>query len=158
MAANMPQMKDTVRSAIRHFINADTAHFGAAEKDLICRYYHEDVASLANNGDVLTQGWQALSAQSAFFRRLISNLQFTIDDIVAESFTVVIRWTARGVHDNAVEFPGVGKIEGTGNDVEVSGVSFCYMNEDGKIARVWQMHDHMALLEQMGVHAAPPAR
>ncbi len=71
-------------------------------------------------------------------------LHFTIDDLLADGDRVVVRWTARGVHQG--EFAG---IPPSGQQVTLSGTDILRI-VDGKVAEIWEHADILRLLHQLG--------
>ena len=72
-----------------------------------------------------------------------------IEAMVAESDTVVSRWTFHGTHEN--EFAGVAA---TGRQVSLSGINIDRI-VDGKFVERWYEMDRMGLMQQLGVIPAP---
>lgn len=77
------------------------------------------------------------------------DMQYTIEDMVAEDNTVASRWTVTGAHEG--EFEG---IPSTGEEVEIP-ASGIFRIEDGNIAEVWLTTDRLGLLQQLGVVEPP---
>ncbi len=74
-----------------------------------------------------------------------SNIQVTIEDIVAEDDKMVSRFTFRGTHTG--EFMGIAP---TGREVTVMQISIDRI-ADGKIVEHWGLVDQLSLLQQLGV-------
>lgn len=69
----------------------------------------------------------------------------TIEAVIAEGYTVVVRVTRRGTH--------LGKFYNlipTNKSVEVGRIYIARL-ENGKIAELWMMEDHLGMYVQMGV-------
>jgi len=77
------------------------------------------------------------------------DLQFTIEDMVAEGDRVVTHWTSRGTHKGALM-----GIEPTNRSVEVSGITIARM-ADGQTREAWVVWDALGLLNQLGVVPRP---
>ena len=73
------------------------------------------------------------------------DLQFTIEDMIAEGDTVVVRYTTRGTHQgNLWGIPPTGKqVSGTG--------MFIDRPVNGKAVEQWINGDDLGLLQQLGV-------
>ena len=80
-----------------------------------------------------------LSVRNAF-----PDIQFTIEQTVAEGDMVVVRWRAIATHNG--EFLGTAP---TNRRVEFTGMSMMKM-ANGKIVRGWDNWDQLALLTQIG--------
>ena len=74
---------------------------------------------------------------------------FTIEDVVAESDRVVVRWTGRGTHSG--EFMG---IPPTGGSFTIAGIDVIRF-EDGRMAEHWHVVDQLTLMQQLGLIPAP---
>ena len=73
------------------------------------------------------------------------DLQFTVEDMIAEGDKVAARYTMRGTHQG--EFMGMAP---TGNRIEVTGTDIMRC-EDGKIAEHWGNFDDLGMMQQLGV-------
>jgi steroid delta-isomerase-like uncharacterized protein len=97
----------------------------------------------------LTSGADNLQRHIAMCRNAFPDLNFTIDDTIAERNEVVHHWTARGTHK--AEFLGM---QPTNRSATISGTTIFRM-EGSKIVEQWSDWNLMSLLEQLGVTAAP---
>ena len=79
------------------------------------------------------------------FRKAFPDIQHTIQEVVAEGDTVVVRWSAQGSHMGNFH-----AIEPTGQRVSYDGVTIAHL-VDGKIVEHRTIWDAVALLEQIGV-------
>ena len=77
-------------------------------------------------------------------RSAFPDLQFTIEEQIAEGDKVMPRWTARGTHRG--EFRG---ILGTGKTVRMTGSDI-----DRKTVECWAQVDELGLMRQLGVAGA----
>lgn len=80
----------------------------------------------------------------AAFRAVLPDIQFEIDDLLAEGDKVVARWTCIGTHSS--EFRGIAP---TGKAVRFIGINI-YRLREGKIAERWAVEDWVGLLQQLG--------
>ena len=72
------------------------------------------------------------------------DLQWTVEDQLAEGDKVMTRLTQRGTHRGA--FMGIAP---TGKHVTMTGINICRI-EEGKIAEMWQNLDTLGLMQQLG--------
>lgn len=86
----------------------------------------------------------------AAVRHAFPDLQETLDDILAEGDKVMARWTVRATHQG--EFAGIAP---TGKPVTWKGV-FVLRVAGGQFVEVWQVHDQLGLLQQLGATVTPP--
>ena len=91
---------------------------------------------------------EAMKEAARFWHRVLPNIHFTIEDIIAEGETVVARWTARGAHQGDWEME-LGTIPASGKETTTSGTSTIYLR-DSKIIRDENHIDFVSLLKQMG--------
>ncbi|WP_396610615.1 ester cyclase [Haloferax sp. S1W] len=82
-------------------------------------------------------------------RTAFPDLEYTVEDLIAEGDKVVRRDRATGTHDG--EFMGV---EPTGKEIEIQGVVIVRI-EDGKFAESWSYANMMGLMQQLGVVESP---
>jgi len=77
------------------------------------------------------------------------DIQWTIEDVVAEGDRVVVRWILTGTHEG----PLMG-IPPTGKQVQMWGISI-YRIAEGKVAEEWAVADVMGFMQQLGVIPPP---
>ncbi len=87
------------------------------------------------------------------FSMIVSALapHFTVEDVVAESDKVVVRWTNTGTH--VAEFAG---IPATARPFTIAGIDI-YRVTNGSISEHWHVIDQLSMLGQLGLLPAPPA-
>ncbi len=83
------------------------------------------------------------------FRAAFPDLQFTVEDQVAEGDRVVTRWTMRGT--NTGSFLG---LPATGRSVAVSGINIDRL-ANGKLVEHWRSADQLGMLQQLGLIPTP---
>jgi steroid delta-isomerase-like uncharacterized protein len=74
----------------------------------------------------------------------VPDLQFTLEDLVAEGDRVADRWQIRGTHRG--EIAGIAP---TGKQVSWTGMAF-FRIEKGKIVEHWNEVDRLSLMQQLG--------
>jgi steroid delta-isomerase-like uncharacterized protein len=89
----------------------------------------------------------------AAWHRILPNMHFTIEDMIAEGETVVVRWTARGTHLGDWETE-IGSIPASGKTTTTPGTSSYYLR-DSKIIRDVNHIDFLSLMTQIGVRVQP---
>jgi steroid delta-isomerase-like uncharacterized protein len=83
------------------------------------------------------------------YRTAFPDTQFTVEDLIVEGDKAVVRWTARGTHQQ--ELMG---IPPTGKQATVTGIDI-YRIKNGMTAEHWGNFDQLGLLQQLGVIPAP---
>jgi len=91
------------------------------------------------------QGLEAYKQLLSVYLTAFPDLQFTIEDMIAEGDTVVVRYTTRGTHQG--NFRG---IPPTGKQVSGTGM-FIDRLVNGKAVEQWINGDDLGLLQQLGV-------
>lgn len=98
---------------------------------------------------------EAMKEGNRFWHRVLPDLHFTIEDMIAEGETVVARWTARGAHQGDWEME-LGTIPASGQATTTPGTSSYYLR-DGKIIRDENYIDFVSLLKQIGARVEASA-
>jgi steroid delta-isomerase-like uncharacterized protein len=138
----------------------------AEENKAIVRREHEEIWNSQGNLDAADEiyapdyighdpslpedirGVEAAREFAAMYRSAFPDLEFIIEDQIAEGDKVATRLTIRGTHQGELE-----GIDPTGNEVEIKGIVFSRIAE-GKIAEDWGVFDILGLMQQIG--AIPP--
>ena len=86
------------------------------------------------------------------YRNAFPDIQFTIDEQIAEGDKVVTRWTGFGTHKGVLA-----GIPPTGKSATVTGIGVDRI-VNGKIVESWGIFDQFGMLQQLGIiPAGPPA-
>ena len=93
-------------------------------------------------------GLEAFKQFIAAIHSTFPDINFTIEDLVAEDEKVVFRWTMTGTHNN--EFMG---IAATGKHFTVPGMTFAHLSSE-KMAEAWLYWDRLGMVEQLGATLA----
>lgn len=83
------------------------------------------------------------------FRDPFPDIQYTLEDMIAEEDKVATRWTGRGTHKG--EFMGVAP---TGKQVTITGIQIT-RHVGGKIVEIWDEMDNLGMMQQLGVIPPP---
>jgi len=83
------------------------------------------------------------------YRNAFPDVDFTINEQIAEGDKVVTRWTAKGTHKG--ELMGT---PATGKSATVTGIAVDRL-VNGKIAESWGIFDQFGMLQQLGVIPTP---
>lgn len=97
----------------------------------------------------LPAGADSMKRHISTCRTGFPDLNFNIEDTVAERNEVVLHWTARGTHKG--QFLGMAP---TNKQATVSGTSI-FRIDGGKIVEQWADWNLMSLMEQLGMATAP---
>ena len=77
------------------------------------------------------------------------DMNFEIEDMVAEGDKVVVHFTVSGTHEN--DFLGVPP---TGKQMRVKGIAIHRLS-GGKEVEVWDVVDHYSMMQQLGIISPP---
>ena len=102
-----------------------------------------------NSPEGMSRGVEGAKQFAEMYRNSFPDLHMTVEDLIAEGDKVVMRWTARGTHQE--ELMG---IPPSGNRVEVTGINIDRI-EGGKFVESWSNYDILGLMQQIG--AVPSA-
>jgi len=110
-------------------------------------YFSERV--LFNNLPGLKQG---LASMVRSMRGAFPDFHLTIEDQIAEGDKVITRMIFHGTHQG--DYRGIAP---TGKQIKYSGIAIDRI-ADGKVVEMWHVADTCAILQQIGVTAAPPKK
>ena len=132
----------------------------ATNKALVRRYI-EEVLNKGNaplNDELIASGFighdptgtdirgpEGVKQRNAMYRSAFPDLQYTVEEVIAENDTVVWRWTAHATH--------MGEIMGiapTRKQATTTGTMTCHI-ANGKLQEAWINWDALGLLQQLGV-------
>lgn len=132
---SIEEQKALVRRWIEALNQKDLAGF-----DALCvpNFAHHSPSTTIRDLDAYRQ---ALAGEFAAF----PDMQFTVDELIAEGDIVVARLTAHGSHQG-----NLGGIPPTGKQATIVGVAI-YRIAAGKLAEQWEYFDNLGLLQQLGV-------
>ncbi len=97
----------------------------------------------------LPPGPEGLKPIVAAFRQAFPDLQYTVEQLIAEGDLVVTRWTLRGTHLG--EFMG---IPATAKSINVTGMQVERIINQ-KITEHWRQSDDLGLMQQLGILPVP---
>ena len=125
--------------------------FGQGKTEVLDEVLHSDFVCYDPNSEAgEIRGAETLKGEIEYFRQAVPDLTYTVEDQVAEGDEVVTRWRARGTHQG--EFFGV---EGTGNQIEMTGIQIDRFDEDGKMVEEWPEYDLLGAMQQIGAVPEP---
>ena len=140
-------MSEQNKTLVRRLMEDDLSRGDEAVADEII---HPDFLDHTNPPG-MQQGVEGHKAIARLFRGAFPDLEWHIDDLIAEGDKVVARTTMRGTQRG--EFFG---IPPTGKAVTMNGVHILRIAE-GKIAEHWGSNDDLSLMRQLGAITGPGA-
>lgn len=106
----------------------------AGDLGQLADYYHPQFVDHVN--EMTFRGHEGARESVAFYRQLFPDLQFEIDDQVAQGDRVASRWTLHGTY--------------RGRRVTLRGITISRF-EDGLIAEDWGYSDSLSFVKQLGL-------
>jgi steroid delta-isomerase-like uncharacterized protein len=110
--------------------------------------YSEDLIDHDHGHPHLGTGVQEGKNEINMYRTGFPDIHQTIHELICEGNTVVHRWTTHATHTG--NFLG---IPPTGKKVVIEGVTISRFGPDGKINEIYNFHDRLAFMEQLGLKA-----
>jgi steroid delta-isomerase-like uncharacterized protein len=129
--------KAVVRRLFEEVINK--GNLSVADELFTPNYEHHDPSS-----PDFGRGPESAKKRATLYRNAFPDLRMTIEDIIAEGDTVMVRWSSRGTHKG--ELRGIAP---TGKQVNVSGVTIARLS-NGKLAEAHVNWDALGLMQQLG--------
>ncbi len=99
-----------------------------------------------------TRGPEGFKAACKALLSAFPDLRIAVDDVIAESGHVVVRWTVSGTHAG----DGLG-MPGTGRPVRFRGMTWMRFSDDGAMVEGWDSWNQSALFQELRA-ALPVAR
>lgn len=116
--------------------------------DLLEDFVSPDFVDRTPGAPAGARGPEVIRESQARAREVFQDIQYTIDDLIAEGDRVVARYTVK-----ATRKAGEGA-EG-GRPIRVTGVTIFHI-ADGKIREAWIVNDQIELFRQLGYTLTPP--
>ena len=133
---------DANRETVRRFVDAVLARGDlAAIDELVAPDFISHTWGITENGPA------NLRAATERIHGSLKNVEFTIDDEVADGNAVVLRLTSSATPTG--EFMGV---PATGRSYTIGEIHW-FRLADGRIAEHWHQHDALGLMKQLGASA-----
>jgi steroid delta-isomerase-like uncharacterized protein len=86
-------------------------------------------------------------------RSAFPDINFTIEDLIAEGEQVALRWMRRGTHTGDFVTPAM-HLPATGKQVSVTGITI-FRLASGKVVETWNQSDRLGMYQQLGVIPVP---
>jgi len=132
------QNKNNVRRLLEEVWNK--GHVSVADELFAPTYTHHD----SSTPDV-GRGPESEKKRATLYRNAFPDIRVTIEDLIAEGETVVVRWSCRGTHKGDLN-----GIAPTGKQFNITGVSIARFT-NGKMFEGFVNWDALGLMQQLGV-------
>jgi steroid delta-isomerase-like uncharacterized protein len=135
-------MSEENKATVRRFLEEA---FSQGKTELVDEVLRSDFVCYDPNSETGEISGADLKGEIEYFRNAVPDLNYTVEDQVAEGDEVVTRWKASGTHQG--EFFGV---PATGNRVEFTGIQIDRFDESGKMVAEWPEYDLLGAMKQIG--------
>lgn len=115
------------------------------DKLMVANFVHHDEPNSVES----LEGQEHVKHTITMYRTAFPEVQFMVEDQIAEGDVVVTRWTARGTHKGVFMV-----IPPTGEQAMTTGISITRV-DSGKFVEGWIEFDALGLLQQIGVVPPP---
>jgi steroid delta-isomerase-like uncharacterized protein len=112
--------------------------------DALEEFYAAD--AVWHEPDQELQGLEEIRQYVDLYFGAFPDVNFTVEDVIAEGDKVVTRWTVRGTHQGETEEFG----PPTGRQIELEGLTL-HRLEGGRIVEEWERFDNLSFLQQLGL-------
>ncbi len=135
-------MSENSKAVVRRLLDElwTKGNLSVADECVGAAYTHHDPST-----PDFPRGPEGEKQRATLYRAAFPDLRFTIEDMIAEGETVVVRWSSHGTNKG-----NLGAIAPTGKQVEVTGVSIARF-AGGKMVEGWINWDTYGMLKQLGV-------
>jgi predicted ester cyclase len=144
-AGDEADWRDVAEAAVRRYVEAGQ-HSDLAVWDEVCD--PDMVLSVAGFPSAL-RGLSAVKQFNTMLRIAFPDFHQSIEDIVADTQSVTVRWIGRGTHSGVLLSP-VGIVTPTGRAITLEGTS-TFRLRDGRIVEERLQIDVAGLLRELGV-------
>jgi len=117
--------------------------WGDADLDVIDEVIDEDATTHWGDGEGNTA--RAIRADAERYFAGFTDVETSIDDVIAEADQVVVRWTTTGTHSGPY-----GSLPPTGRRIVMTGVDI-YRLAAGRVVEAWSMWDGLSVYRQLGL-------
>lgn len=92
------------------------------------------------------RGVEAHKQRVQGYRTAMSDLNVTVEELIATEDSVVTRWRARGTNDG--ELMGM---PASGRSMDITGITIDHFDADGRIVESWDQWDNVGFMQQLGI-------
>lgn len=117
-----------------------------ADVELAKELIADDAAFYTPVSDKPLYGGEGYLSVVFLMRKSFSDVQWKLEEMIAEKDKVAVRWTCSGTHDG--EFMGIAP---TGKHFSASVMNFYYFNENGKIVNDVAAEGMIGILRPLGL-------
>ena len=136
-------------SANRELLDRYVERYNAGDLDGVIDLYAED--AVQNMPDGTFVGRDAIRDRLAQELIAFPDVNHVVRSFVEEGDAFCDEWTFAGTHTGSLLLPDGRELDPTGKRIEVRGMEYCHVNDDGKLTVNTLYYDNLAVLAQLGL-------
>jgi len=136
---------DRNKQLVRRYFEDAPDHPDACDEIFAPRFRFHTLQHASVTPQVIESTPEAEKEAYQWIKSVWGGWQVTIDEMIAESDRVMVRWTSRGTHQG--EYYG---LPPTYKTVTFAGINIFRIAE-GKIVEIWDISDRLWMWQQLGV-------
>ena len=136
-------------SASRNLLDRYVERYNAGDLDAVMDLYAED--AVQNMPDGTFVGRDAIRDRLAQELIAFPDVNHVVRSFVEQGDAFCDEWTFAGTHTGSLLLPDGRELAPTGNRIEVRGMEYCQVNDDGKLTVNTLYYDNLAVLVQLGL-------
>ena len=143
-------------SANKRLLDRYVERYNAGDLDGVMALYAED--AVQNMPDGTFVGLNAIRDRLAQELIAFPDVNHVVRSFVEQADAFCDEWTFAGTHTGSLLLPDGRELAPTGKRIDVRGMEYCQVNDDGKLTVNTLYYDNLAVLVQLGLLAeAVPA-
>jgi steroid delta-isomerase-like uncharacterized protein len=136
-------------SANRKLLDRYVERYNAGDLDAVMDLYAEDATQLMPDGSF--EGRRAIRARLAQELNAFSDIAHRVESFIEQGDAFADEWTFVGTHTGPFALPDGSQLPPTGKLVELRGMEFCRVGEDGKLIVDNLYYDNTTAALQLGL-------
>lgn len=136
-------------SANKKLLDRYVERYNAGDLDGVLDLYAED--AVQNMPDGTFVGRDAIRDRLAQELIAFPDVNHVVRSFVEQGVAFCDEWTFAGTHTGSLRLPDGRELAPTGKRVEVRGMEYCQVDDDGKLTVDTLYYDNLAVLVQLGL-------
>lgn len=136
-------------SANRKLLDRYVERYNAGDLDAVMDLYARD--AVQNMPDGTFVGRAAIRDRLAQELIAFPDVNHVVRSFVEQANTFCDEWTFAGTHTGSLLLPDGHELAPTGKRIEIRGMEYCQVNDDGKLTVNTLYYDNLAVLLQLGL-------
>ena len=136
-------------SANRKLLDRYVERYNAGDLDAVMDLYAEDATQLMPDGTF--EGRSAIRKRLAQELNAFSDIAHRVESFIEQGDAFADEWTFVGTHTGPFALPDGSQLPPTGKRVELRGMEFCRVGDDGKLIVDNLYYDNTTAAAQLGL-------